>query len=477
MTERSTLTILQHWDGLVRAAPSATALIDAASQRVFSRAEIDALARAWPSRADVSEGELRGRRVGFALPNGADWLAVFLGILRSGGIALPIDASEPPAQQRALATGARGDFWWNGTALESLQAGEPANKSRRVRAWPESVVVNPLCLIKLTSGSTGRPRPLVFHDREMIADGVAICATMGISPEDLNLGIIPFGHSYGLGNLLMPLLVQGTAVLCISAPLPHAIAENCRRWSPTVFPAVPALLRLLTLAEVSPESFASLRTVISAGSPLSPEIARSFFEKYGRRVHGFYGSSETGGITYDRTGEATLEGRSVGAPLEGVRLHFQRGKRFLVESGAVFTIGNRRVHAGARRREMDTSEAPFGRHRPADRGELSGLGELRLLGRAGRMMKIAGRRIDLTELETTVRKLPGVRDAFFTAHPHRPEELAAVVASDLDLEGVRAILRRELAPWKVPKKLIALPQFPLTGRGKTDTAALRGMLK
>jgi len=258
----------------------------------------------------------------------------------------------------------------------------------------------------------------------------------------------------------------------VAAPLPHAIADNCQRWNPTVFPAVPALLRLLTLADVSPESFASLRTVISAGSPLTPEVARSFFEKYGRRVHSFYGSSETGGITYDRTGDATLEGRSVGTPLQGVHLHFQRGKRFIVESGAVFTIGNRRV----RHQDPDTDNWSNGRHLTADRGELNSLGELHLLGRAGRMMKIAGRRIDLTELEATVRKISGVRDAFFTAHPHRPDELAAVVASDLDLEGVRGLLRRELAPWKVPKKLIALGQFPLTGRGKTDTAALRRII-
>ncbi|HEY9153755.1 MAG TPA: class I adenylate-forming enzyme family protein [Opitutaceae bacterium] len=470
MSTTSELLLQHHWDALVRSAPDAPALIDAAKQRVLSRAEIDSLAQTWAARANVSGVSLRGARVGFALPNGADWLTVFIGIIRLGGVALPIDASEPPAQQRTLASGARANFWWTGEALEPVAASE--QKMSRPRK-PIAEANNPFCLIKLTSGSTGRPRPLVFRDSEMIADGRAICATMGITPKDINLGIIPFGHSYGLGNLLMPLLVQGTAVLCVSAPLPHAIAENCARWKPTVFPAVPALLRLLTLSDVSPSSFASLRTVISAGSLLSPEIAQGFFEKFGRHVHGFYGSSETGGITYDRTGEATLQGRSVGTPLEGVHLHFQRGKRFLVESASVFTVGNRRV----RRQKADTTASMLGRHRTADRGEINALGELTLLGRAGRMMKIAGRRIDLSELEATVRKLTGVRDAFFMAHPQRPEELAGIVAGDLDLESMRALLRRELAPWKVPKKLIVLAQFPLTGRGKTDTSALRRILE
>ena len=497
MTAVPAQSILKQWDQLVAAKPAAVALIDAGAQRAYTRAEIDAFSKKWTTEFSVSVSSIRNARIGFALPNGASWLAAFLGILRTGSIALPIDASEPVAQQRALAAGARGHFWWTGEALERLGGATRTTppdrfhassttsargaftertirqaetttasgrfaKKKRGSAEPAkdalSESLNPLCLIKLTSGSTGRPRALVFHDSEMIADGRAICATMGIRADDINLGIIPFGHSYGLGNLVMPLLIQGTAILCVSAPLPHAIAENCLRWHPTIFPAVPALLRLLTLSDVASKNFASLRTVISAGSLLSADIARAFCEKFQIRVHSFYGSSETGGICYDRSGDATLEGRSVGRPLEGVRLVFQRGQRFIVESPAVFIRGGRRSH------------------RPADRGELNEVGELRLLGRAGRMMKIAGRRIDLTELETTVRKLSGIRDAFFTPHPRHPEELAGAVATDLDLEAARAVLRKELAAWKVPKKLIALSHFPITGRGKPDTTALRKLL-
>ena len=47
-------------------------------------------------------------------------------------------------------------------------------------------------------------------DAQMLADGRQICATMGIRPGDLNLGLIPFGHSYGLGNLVVPLLTQSS---------------------------------------------------------------------------------------------------------------------------------------------------------------------------------------------------------------------------------------------------------------------------
>ena len=155
----------------------------------------------------------------------------------------------------------------------------------------------------------------------MEADGRQICTSMGIGPDDANLAAIPLGYSYGLGSLVIPLITQGTRVVCISSALPHAIAADASRFGPTVFPAVPPLLRALVESDVPRRPFASVRVVISAGSPLAPDVARSFADKFGVRVHGFYGSSETGGIAFDATGEATLEGRSVGTPLGGVGSH------------------------------------------------------------------------------------------------------------------------------------------------------------
>ena len=321
-------------------------------------------------------------------------------------------------------------------------------------------------LVKLTSGTTGTPRALIFTHAQMLADARQVCASMDVRTDDLTLALIPFGHSYGLGNLVIPLLAQGTPLLCASAPLHHALAADCARWQPTVFPAVPAILRVLAATDVPAESLQSLRVIISAGSPLSPEIAQAFFNKFNRRIHSFYGSSETGGICYDRTGDATLTGRSVGTPLEGVTLTLGRTRRFTVTSSAVFTTGNRR-----------RSPAGLGTHTPADLAKLDpATGELTLLGRTGRMVKIASRRLDLTALEQEARRLPGIRDAFFAPHPTRPEELACALATDLTVAEARALLHTALAAWKMPKRLVVLKDFPLTPRGKPDPKALRAAL-
>ena len=432
----------QCWHETVRRAPAALAVIDGHTGLAWTRVELAAAATAW--RAQLSApAALAGRLVMMSEPNGARWFQVFLGLLLADAVPVPADPTEPVG---ALVETARviGAAWiWHGDRLD------PATPRRPVRR-------RDLCLIKLTSGSTGTPRARRFTHAEMLGDGRQVCASMGIRPDDVNLAVVPLGHSYGLGSLVVPLLAQGTALLCSGSPLPNVLAADCARWRPTVFPAVPTLLRAMARADVDPAAFASLRLVISAGAPLAPEDAAAFAGKFGQRVHGFYGASETGGISYDRTGEATLAGRSVGTPMEGVTLHWRRGRRFAVQSAAVMGGGC---------------------FAPADRGRLNELGELVLLGRAGRLVKIAGRRLDLAEIESALRAVPGVRDACAMAHPQLADALAAAASTGLSAAELRQALRTRLAPWKIPERLLALPELPQTARGKTDRRQVEALLK
>ena len=441
-------TLLRAWEGTVQAAPDAVAIVDAATGRCITRGELDFSAKQW---CDAHGAGLAKQSVVVAEPNGMAWFRVFLGLLEADAIVVPMDPGEPVASQIATATKLRAHAVATAGELRLLAGG------RRIR--------DPRRLVKLTSGSTGVPRAIAFTDGQMLADAAQICAGMDIRPDDVNLGVIPFGHSYGLGNLVVPLIAQGTAIVCGVETFPHAMAKAIARCRPTVFPTVPALLRALTVADVPPADLASLRTVISAGAVLAPEIASTFEAKFQLRIHSFYGSSETGGITYDKTGDAARTGRSVGVPLPDVRLSFARGGRFTVESPAVFTLGNRQ-----------RGPSGCGVHRPADIGALTAAGELVLLGRAGRCVKIAGRRLNLVEVERALKKLPGVRDAWVAPHGGREDALAAAVAADVSADQIRTALRERLATWKIPKSIVVLPAFPLTARGKTDTRKLQALL-
>jgi len=374
-------------------------------------------------------------------------MAIFVALQRAGAVAVPLDAAEPAAAWRRAAERLRAGYWWDGEKLVGL------GRARRYRD-PSA------CLIKLTSGSTGEPRPLVFGGAQMLADARQVTRSMGIGPADRNYALIPFGHSYGLGNLSLPLLAQGVPIVCGTSPLPHAIADDFARWRPTVLPGVPAVFRALVAAEVAPAALASLRLAISAGAPLAVEVARDFAARFRRRLHGFYGSSETGGIAFDRAGHATLRG-GVGTAMHGVEIVPLRAGRIRVGSAAVLTHGNPR-----RERGLGWWVLP-------DRVAIDSRGRITLLGRRGATVKIAGRRISLGEVAERLRRLAGVGEVWVGVSAGPEPVLGAAVESARPAIDLRADLQADTAAWRIPKKWAVMPALPLSGRGKLDGRELR----
>ncbi|MCE0497088.1 MAG: acyl--CoA ligase [Methylacidiphilales bacterium] len=388
---------------------------------------------------EALSGFERGTRVAFCLPNGAQWIAFFLALQKLGLAATPLDAGLPgPAclemaqRLRCRALFLHGKFH----ALDPV-AGDPKA---------------PAC-IKVTSGASGGPPKNVPCQAEhLIADGSNIIRTMGIRPRDRNLAVIPLGHSYGLGNLVLPLILQGTPLVCAGRFVPRQLIDWIGFYRITVFPSVPAIFR--ALASMPGKSrLAPLRLAISAGAPLTAEVARAFFERYRLKIRNFYGSSETGGICYDRGGDAALSGRSVGKPLAGVKVTVHRGA-IEVESASV-----------AKRNR---------RWRVPDRGEWNDRGELVLLGRLGREVNLGGKKVHPSEVEQALRTVPGVSDAvvWVAAHAERAF-LQAAVETRLPLADVQRALAARLPEWMLPKRYALMPELPRTGRGKADMAALR----
>jgi acyl-coenzyme A synthetase/AMP-(fatty) acid ligase len=438
--------LLTAWKKTVRRCGDRCAVRQAVDGRGATFRELDARASAWLAEHAPRPGALAGRAVVFAMPNGTRWLEIFLGLMRAGALAVPLDAMEPTAAQRRTAESLHASHWWNGRKLVPLP---------QAKRWRDPEC----CLIKLTSGTTGRPRPLVFTAAQLLADARQVTAAMNIRPRDLNYAMIPFGHSYGLGNLTVPLIAQGIPLVCGTAPLPHAIAMDFARWKPTVFPGVPAVWRALAASDVT---LKSLRLGVSAGAPLSADVARNFAARFGRRLHNFYGSSETGGIAYDASGTATLVG-SVGRALRGVQLTALPRQRLRVSSAAVLTHGHRR-RAGN-----------DGVWIMPDRVTMDARGQLTLLGRRDTTVKLAGHRVSLGEVAARLRRLRGVRDVWVGVGTGAEPVLGAVVATHHRADRLRAALYADTVAWKIPKKLIVLRTLPTTARGKLDTQALIAM--
>lgn len=242
-----------------------------------------------------------------------------------------------------------------------------------------------------------------------------------------------------------------------SSPYLQVMADELARFPCTVLPLVPPLVKALSTVGAGASGLRGLRLVLSAGSPLKPGIAWRFHAQTGQRVHNFYGSSETGGICFDRSGQAAQTDGAVGTPLDGVSLS-------LTEEGVV-CVGSAAVcHA----------LYPDGTVALHDFGRLDGNGVLRLTGRHADIVKLAGRRLSLAEVETALCALEGVADAYVSVREGRSGEnrCVALLAGSGEVDEVRRSLGAGLPDWKVPKILRKVDQIAYTARGKKDRKAM-----
>jgi acyl-CoA synthetase (AMP-forming)/AMP-acid ligase II len=471
--------ILRAFERLVRREPLAPLVVSPARRATVG--EVGALARAAACR--LAERPCPpGTLVGLAAANGPGFLASLLALRRAGLAALLLDVRTPAAEASRVLAALGAPFllrcptgWPRDPSGWSLVEAPAGGAAAVPTALPAATAV-----VKLTSGSTGAPRGIATAAEALLADDAALTATMGLRPDDRLLTVIPLSHSYGLSSLALPALTRG-AVLAIPQEdgLYDPLAAAARTGA-TFFPTVPAHLDALVRMSEPPPWPAALRLVITAGAPLGAVTAARFREIFGLPVHVFYGSSECGGICYDREGGAAERG-TVGSPVDGVRVTLAPCDGPAADGGegeGIVTVESAAVASGY---VPDADERlAGGRFRAGDLGVWRG-GELALQGRLDDLVNVKGKKVNPREVEAVIARLPGVEEAAVLGVPapgRSGETLRAVVAcrpGSLTAETVAAWCRVHLSAHKVPRSILLVPALPRNERGKLDRCALRAL--
>jgi acyl-CoA synthetase (AMP-forming)/AMP-acid ligase II len=447
--------MLERFLELAAAAPEAVTLIDGETGKVTSRAgllrRIDELA----ARLDVFRPN---DVVAIQLPNSVDFIAAFGAILKQKLVAILIDRDATGSEVGNVL----GHFSARGLVYRS--GGEVMISTRQAGG---ATIPQGARLIKLTSGSTGMPKGIVATEANLLADCVNICATMGIRPDDINLGAIPMSHSYGFSNLVTPLLVQGTAVVISNDYLPQSVVNLCNQFSCTAVPLIPMVFDHLITAGAG--EFKTVRTFLSAGAPLPPAVSRKFRERFGVPIHTFYGCSECGGITYDREGSAVERG-TVGQAMKNVTLASDRGR---------LTVRGENVSLGYLHDATTFQSFQEGLFVTDDLIDLRENGEVAITGRASELINTAGKKVNPREVEQVLLQIEGVREArvYGEAAGARGEVVAAAIVASPDItrEQIRAWCLEHLSPHKVPRIVKLIESIPVDERGKVRRAALAAL--
>jgi long-chain acyl-CoA synthetase len=427
--------LLAAWETTLVRKGDSPAIFDTGGGVLRTFRDIETRAQALAAGIDASASQVHPIDIG----NHPDWPSMLVTCLRLGRIALPLEKSITAEQHAAALRICAGD-------------------------WGERRPV----LLKLTSGTTAAPRAIRFRSEQLLADCIQICQTMGLTEDDLNFAVIPLSHSYGFSNLVTPLLARGIPMVVSRDRLPRAVLDDLARTKATVFPGMPIFYQAFSEMEETPP-LPHLRLCLSAGAPLPLEIAQKFREKFGRSIHSFYGSSECGGICYDREAPL-LEGGFVGQPMEGVRVELMTpdapSSRIRVRSAAA---------GDGYFPEPDEEKLGGGYFVPDDLLSQNEAG-FRIVGRLSDVINVAGKKVNPAEVEAELLRFGGVRAVvvFGRESALRNEEVAACVVAG---EGVREpdlldFCRERLSGWQVPKRIFFVEEIPVNERGKISRREL-----
>jgi len=361
-----------------------------------------------------------------------------------------------------------------GTLAAASAACSPEHATARVEA-------DVLATIIYTSGTTGRSKGAMLTHRNLVCNARVLIDSWGFTGEDVLLHALPIFHVHGLFVANHCALLSGARLLWHRKFDPALVLRDLPAAS--VLMGVPTFYtRLLAEPGFTRALCRRVRLFVSGSAPLLMETFTAFEQRVGQRILERYGMSEAGMITSNPLlGER--RGGTVGMPLPGNQVRVADERDAALGAGEIGAIQIRgdNVFKGywnmpQKTRDEFTEDGWF---RTGDVGVFDADGYLSIVGRAKDLIITGGYNVYPKEIELVLDTLPGVGESAVFGVPHADfgeAVTAAVVAragTTLSESELIAALRRELANYKVPKRVIVVDELPRNAMGKVQKNVLR----
>jgi long-chain acyl-CoA synthetase len=435
-----------------------------------------------------------GDRVGVMLPNTPQFAVIYYGVLRAGGVVVPMN---PLLKAREIAyylgdSGARLLLAWHTFADEAL-AGTKATEA-------EAVVVDPAtfgellasarpspevadrqdddtAVILYTSGTTGQPKGAELTHANLVRNTeVARTDLFRLTAEDVVFGGLPLFHSFGQTCTLNAAVASGACLSLLPRFEPERVLQILAGHHVTVFAAVPTMYTaLLHSPDRAAHEVPALRLCISGGAAMPVEVLRAFEEAFGCPVLEGYGLSETSPVASFNHPDRVRKPGSIGTPIRGVEMRVVDEQGAEVSQGQVGEIAIRghNVMKGYWRRPEETAKAiPDGWFRTGDIGRVDEEGYFAIVDRKKDLIIRGGYNVYPREIEEVLYEHEAVADAAVIGlpHPELGEEVGAAVAlkpgASVTAETLRDHVKSQVAAYKYPRKVWIVEALPKTATGK-----------
>ncbi|HEX9067818.1 MAG TPA: long-chain fatty acid--CoA ligase [Ktedonobacterales bacterium] len=359
-----------------------------------------------------------------------------------------------------------------------------------VFALPEAGKADDLAVLQYTGGTTGLPKGAMLTHRNLVTNARQVWAWSELSSAEhhVTLCIAPFFHVYGLTVCMNMSVAYGATMVLLPRFASHEALQAIERYKPTLFPGVPAMYMALARAvEKTPADLSSIRICISGSAPLPLEVQQAFERVSGATVVEGYGLSEASPVTHANPISAGRRIGTIGLPISNTDAAIRD-----LESGNFLPVGEQgeivvrgpQVMRGYWQRPDETAETLLegGWLRTGDIGSMSDDGYFTVVDRVKDMIIVGGLKVYPRQVEDVLFQHPKVAEAtvFGLNSGPRGEEVVAVVVPKPDVQvtaqEIIEFCRKELAPYKVPRRVEFRESLPKTIVGKVLRRELRDEL-
>ncbi len=480
--------------------PDAIAVLDGAGQWTY--AELD-------RRSNQLAAYLRKRgvepdaSVGLYLEPSREMLVGILGVLKAGGVCVPLDPNYPAERithvlqdsgLKVLVSHSRLRAPQSHRAVDAVFLDSHWSEIAKESQAPVRSEVRPenLAYLIYTSGSTGKPKGVQITHRNLVHSTYARTLYYG-SDAGRFLLLSSFAFDSSLAGIFGSLCRGGSLVMTpgtLQGNLTQ-LADLVRRYQITELLCVPSLYSLL-LDQATNGELASLRTVMVAGESCPVELVKRHHESLPQaKLVNEYGPTEAAvwSTVYECVAQDAGTLVPIGRPIPNARVYVldKNLKPLPVGVPGELCIGGAGVVRGYLNRPEETAQRfvpdPFAEpgarlYKSGDLVRYLPDGNLELLGRLDHQVKIRGFRVELEEIEAVVLEYRDVRQAVVNLQRSSAGDASLVgyvVPEDratLDIEALRRFLAGKLPEAMVPAAFVLLESLPLTPNGKVDRQAL-----
>jgi long-chain acyl-CoA synthetase len=435
-----------------------------------------------------------GDRVGVMLPNVPQFAVVYYGVLRAGGVVVPMNPllKEREVEYYLRDSGARYLFGWYEISTATMDAARaagadlitvaPGEFERRIEGLePEpdiaSRAADDTAIILYTSGTTGHPKGAELTQANLTRNAQVTATTLlGLEPTDVILGCLPFFHAFGQTCCLNAAVQAGSTIILLARFDPSRALDIIAADGVTVFEGVPTMYSALLEQQArQARDIGSLRLGISGGAALPVETLRRFEAAFACPILEGYGLSETSPVASFNHPDKERKVGSIGTPIAGVefRLIDDDGRDSAVGEPGEIAIRGHNVMKGYWRKPDETA-AVFtdGWFKTGDIARVDDDGYYYIVDRKKDLIIRGGFNVYPREVEEVLYEHPAVLEAAVIGLPHESlgEEIGAAVAlregRSASPAELQAFVKERLAAYKYPRRVWLVDSLPKGPTGK-----------